>query len=136
MLEGAMSSSVSFDPSTMSSQRATLRSTPATGSRLLNRLTGIRNSESAGGPAPTGPSEAEEPRATVIRAHPSASSGDMLETLPDVELAHKQHKDGEKKVPLSLIPSRLEIQLLSTSREAQATHNAEEVNLPHLDILA
>jgi hypothetical protein len=129
-----MASSVTFDPSITSSQRATLRSTPAAGSRLLNRLTGIRNSESAGGPAPTGPSEAEEPRSSVVRAHPSASSGDLLETLPDVELAHKQNKDGEKKVPLSLIPSRLEIRFLSNTRKAQTPYDAEELNLPHLDI--
>jgi len=58
----------------------------------------------------------------------------MFETLPDVELTHKQHRDGEKKVPLSLIPSRIEIQLLSNTRKAQTPYDAEELNLPHLDI--
>jgi hypothetical protein len=134
MLEGVMSSSVTFDPSTINIQRDATRSSSTTGSRLLNRLAGIRNSESADGPAPTGPSEADGLRPGVARAQPSASSGDLLETLPDVELKHKQHKEEEKKTPLKLIPSRIEMQLLSNTRKANSPYDAQEPQLPQLDI--
>jgi hypothetical protein len=136
MLEGVMSPSVTFDPSTSSIQRDATRSSPLSGSRLLNRLTGIRNSESEGGPSPTGPSEAEEAKPGVTRAHPSASSGDLLETLPDIELRHKQQKEAEKKTPIKLIPSRIVMDLLMNTRKAQSPYAAEEPQPPQLDILA
>ncbi len=129
-----MPPSVNLDPSAYASQRGELRPS-AVAVRLLNRLSGTRNPEVAGGVAPAGTSAAEEPRPNVARADPSASSGDLLETLPDLEFARKQQESQKaKQIELPVIDSRLEVQLSSQSRRQRVPYEGEAEVRPRLDI--
>ncbi len=129
-----MSPGINFDPSAASLQRAELRVSPTPGMRLLNRLSATRNSNTAGDVAPAGNSAAEEARAAVVRAHPSAAAGDMLDTLPDEESARRPGDPEKKKIDLPLIHSRLEVQLLCNTRKARAAYNTEDARRPQVDI--
>ncbi len=125
--------SIGFDPSTAGPERTELRPSGANGVRLLNRLSGIRNPNGAGEVAPAGSSAMEEPRPAVVKAHPPASSGDMLESLPDQATARKEQEE-EKKLQLDMIRSRLELQFRSDMLKARSAYDNETPRRPQLDI--
>lgn len=124
-----MSSSVTIDPSTNSSQGPSSAATR----RLLTRLTGVRNPVTAGGVDPAGKSSADIPVPSVAQVHNSSSSGDMLETLPEFSTARKP-KEEVKKITVPDIPSRIEIELLVNFRKEHSSYNTEVSPPPQLDI--
>ncbi len=130
-----MSPGISFDTSTVSLQRTEARPAIASNVRLLNRLSGTRNANAAAEVAPAGSSKAEGPRPAVVKAHPSAAAGDMLESLPDEESARKQREVEKKKIEMPMIDSRLEVQLLSQVREAaKSAYKGAASQSPKVDI--
>jgi hypothetical protein len=124
-----MSSSVAFNPSIVSPQGPSSAAAP----RLLSRLTGIRNSETAGGVVLAGQSSADRPMPSVAQVQPSSSSGDMLETLPEFSHARKP-KEEAKEISLPVIPSRIEIEFLADTRKGHSPYDSEVPARPHLDI--
>ena len=130
LLEGDLSSSVSFFP-TFGNQQG---SSSLAQSPLLNRLSGIRSPETAGGADGTVRSALEQPVPSVSQAEQSSSSGDMLETLPDVDVMRKAKQMEVKQVKLVAIPSRIELQLFSSNQKEQSAYDAEDQPLPRLDI--
>jgi hypothetical protein len=136
LLEGAMSPSVSLESSVTNRLPRTEARTVPTSIRLLNRLSGIRNPSSTGETAAAGHSAPVEPRATVVKAQPGSSTGDLLETLPDLEAARKQQEQAkEKRIDLPLIHSRLEVQLLpEAQRAAREAYDPSPTTLSKVDI--
>jgi hypothetical protein len=103
---------------------------------LLNRLSGIRNPNTTSETVAAGHSTPAESRATVVKAQPGSSAGDLLETLPDLEAARKQQEqEKEKKIDLPLIHSRLEVQLLPEAQKAaREAYDPSPDPLPKVDI--
>jgi hypothetical protein len=57
----------------------------------------------------------------------------MLESLPDQASARKG-QEGEKKIDLAMIRSRLELRFRSDLRKAQSAYDSETPQQPRLDI--
>ncbi len=127
-----MSPNISFDPAIASLARTEARPSGTNSVRLLNRLSGTRNPNVAGDVAPVGSSAVEEPSPAVAKAHPSASAGDMLESLPDQDSARNPTEE-EKRLELA-IRSRIELKFRSDAQKARSAYDGGSAQQPRLDI--
>ena len=121
-------SSVSLISSTIASPA----SSSAAITPLPNRPAGTRNPGASDGTVPPIKSTVDQDIPFVPRTAGAASSGDMLETLPDADLKRKA-KQSDKPINVPIFPVRIEIRFRSDVPK-DSLYCVENPENPLLDI--
>jgi hypothetical protein len=128
-----MSTTISSDIGSVSSQRGVSRSANTPSSRMANRPDERRDSGSADDAVSIKINNILETDPSVMRTNPAFATGDTLDTMAEVLERYK--KVIGEEIPVSPPATTLEVKLPISMKKGNASYEATLLQLPHLDVL-